>query len=424
MTEIWMLEHDLCRCCHVEGTFQNLALSNSEVEGNTTYVDMLRDCLDINIVPVPGMLCNVTYTICGPCITRLTDVAKFRAQVEACEKKFKDFYNRDAIKIEDELGDIIIKEELPDDYEDDEPDEDNTEPEESVQKKIKKDSKPKKEKSKASKKISRPKKLEDNIKEVENKRKNCPQVDDFVIKPSITDKKYTCKACDIVYKRIFDLRCHIKRTHLKEKFVKCEHCAETFMYHSQRKQHMSEMHIIKKPEIFICANCNRQFKRKNSLAEHMMDVHIEKKCLHCHLKFPRKKYLFHMNEIHGVPMPTCGVCGLRALWKSTLIRHQRIVHLKEKKKVCGVCGKKFGSGSSLSDHMITHEQKRIFKCDICMKDFARKECYKTHCRIHTGERPFKCNICETAFIHRQSLKFHVKRHHGADNTSTSDVKTK
>ncbi|XP_075989341.1 uncharacterized protein LOC142985194 isoform X2 [Anticarsia gemmatalis] len=358
MTEIWMLEHDLCRCCHVEGTFQNLALSNSEVEGNTTYVDMLRDCLDINIVPVPGMLCNVTYTICGPCITRLTDVAKFRAQVEACEKKFKDFYNRDAIKIEDELGDIIIKEELPDDYEDDEPDEDNTEPEESVQKKIKKDSKPKKEKSKASKKISRPKKLEDNIKEVENKRKNVPTTkfclrdDDFTQEGDIL----SCARCDKKYDKKSSLCFHVKTKHYKIPRYSCPYCKKQFMTPAPLTVHKLEAHNV--DERFNCNACKGIFNTKVQLRKHINNFHM----------------------------------------------------LGEKYK-CEFCEYESFSFESMYKHKFKHKTVKDYQCRFCKKAFVRKTTLDLHERIHTGDRRKVCPVCSQAFVQKASLNYHMTKYH-------------
>ncbi|XP_073964375.1 uncharacterized protein, partial [Choristoneura fumiferana] len=238
------------------------------------------------------------------------------------------------------------------------------------------------------------------------------RVDEFVAEvpePSAS-KQYTCKACKICYRRISDLRNHVARTHLMQKFIKCRLCAETFMYHSQRKNHMYTKHSIQEPDKFNCGHCGRQFRRKNTLAEHMMDVHIEKTCQHCELKFSRKRILFHMNESHGVPMPTCGICGLRALKESSLIRHQRNVHLNEKNIVCKVCKRRFFTRSNLRDHMITHNQERVFKCDVCGKTFARKECFRTHYRIHTGERPYRCGLCGAAFVQRAGLRFHAKGH--------------
>lgn len=235
-------------------------------------------------------------------------------------------------------------------------------------------------------------------------------IDDYLV---VTDdpKKYACLACKASYTRISDLRNHITRSHLKEKFIKCQVCTETFMYHSQRKEHMYLHHSVQKPDVFICDYCQRQFKRKNTLAEHVMDVHIEKKCVHCDMKFVRRKIMFHMNEAHGATMPTCGICGLRTLKESALVRHQRNVHLSEKDKQCFVCAKLFYTESNLREHMITHNQVRAFSCDVCGKSFARKECLKTHYRLHTGEKPFTCRICHGTFVQRASLRFHLKNYH-------------
>lgn len=236
-------------------------------------------------------------------------------------------------------------------------------------------------------------------------------IDDYVIETIDNRKKYACIACKVAYRRLSDLRNHITRSHLKEKFIKCPICPETFMYHSQRKQHMYINHSLKRPDAFTCDYCKREFKRKNTLAEHVMDVHIEKKCQKCDMKFARKRILFHMNEAHGVSMPTCGICGLRTLKESALVRHQRNVHLNEKNKKCSVCDKRFYTQSNLQNHMITHNQIRTFKCNVCSKSFARKECFRTHYRLHTGEKPFSCGLCPAAFVQRASLRCHMKSHH-------------
>lgn len=49
-TDYWKLEKDLCRCCHSEGSFKNLADSCCmDVQTEDTYSDMLRQSLDINV---------------------------------------------------------------------------------------------------------------------------------------------------------------------------------------------------------------------------------------------------------------------------------------------------------------------------------------------------------------------------------------
>ncbi|XP_037299024.1 zinc finger and SCAN domain-containing protein 12-like isoform X1 [Manduca sexta] len=457
--DYWKLEEDLCRCCHSEGTFQNLAGAYNFDDEEEIYFNMLRETFDLNITPVSGSLCAATYTICDACITRLRDASSFKRQVIRCEQKFHQMYGGDFIRIAESDCKVEVKVEGPErdtenaeeftqvvdefadsldsahgDYHDDDDGESNTKTlKQDGKKKVKKT--PQKAKTKAKpkkppKKCGRPRKVQEvqhegaaaddkaddsSEKPVTSKLEQLltqgkRQVDDYVTEIAGADKKYVCRACEISYSRIHDLRYHVIRSHLKQKFIKCSLCPETFMYHSQRKLHMYENHLTDKPDQFCCGHCQRQFRRKNTLAEHMMDVHIQKKCKYCDLKFPRKKYLFHMNEEHGVPMPTCGVCGLRALMESALVRHQRNVHLNEKNKKCDICRKRFHTISNLKDHMITHNQDRIFKCDVCEKSFARKECFKAHYRIHTGERPFSCKICKAAFIQRASLRFHMKSH--------------
>ncbi|XP_059056433.1 zinc finger protein OZF-like isoform X2 [Achroia grisella] len=419
----WKLEKDLCRCCHSEGAFKNLSETCPD-DGLEVYSDMLQFALNINMSPVAGVLCFVTYTICEQCIDRLRDAVNFKRQVQQCEDRFRDMYDRDIIKVGD--SNVKLKQESPEldaevadkntdfphmdtDDSDDFPlnyEADNRS-ETDVKKEVISKSKSKKTKPKQTKSKKKTEQTKKN--ESGDAGKKGSDVDAYI---TVTDKhkQYMCKACDISYKRISDLRYHVIRTHLKRKFIKCKLCPDTFMYHSQRKDHMWKYHTHQKPE-YLCGECNRKFRRKNTLAEHMMDVHIEKKCSNCDLKFVRKKLLFHMNEVHDAPIPTCGICGLRTLLQSALVRHQRNVHLNEKDKRCSICEKAFYTQSNLQDHMITHDQNRVFNCGVCAKTFARKECYRAHYRIHTGERPFACNLCNAAFVQRTSLRFHMKSHH-------------
>lgn len=45
----WKIEKDLCRCCHAEGAFDNLAEPRIFLEKEEIYSDMLRECLDIDV---------------------------------------------------------------------------------------------------------------------------------------------------------------------------------------------------------------------------------------------------------------------------------------------------------------------------------------------------------------------------------------
>ncbi|XP_069363841.1 uncharacterized protein [Maniola hyperantus] len=136
-TKTWKIEKDLCRCCHGEGAFNNLAEPRTFLDKVEVYSDMLRECLDIDIPPVPGELCAITYTICNACIARLRDACNFKKQVQDCEQRFMTLYYKNAIqglkpatKVKEEIevsiehaqsdtdADIVLKKEDEDDDDD------------------------------------------------------------------------------------------------------------------------------------------------------------------------------------------------------------------------------------------------------------------------------------------------------------------
>lgn len=45
----WQLEKDLCRCCHSEGSFKNLAEPVRTTGLAEIYADMLNECFDIDV---------------------------------------------------------------------------------------------------------------------------------------------------------------------------------------------------------------------------------------------------------------------------------------------------------------------------------------------------------------------------------------
>ncbi|XP_045530657.1 uncharacterized protein LOC123718230 isoform X11 [Pieris brassicae] len=93
----WLIAKDLCRCCHAEGDFFNLATPNTFKDREEIYSDMLRTCFDIEIDPVPGRLCIPTYSICSKCVVKLREAVIFKEQVLKCEKKFYELLTSSSI---------------------------------------------------------------------------------------------------------------------------------------------------------------------------------------------------------------------------------------------------------------------------------------------------------------------------------------
>ncbi|CAH4034463.1 unnamed protein product [Pieris brassicae] len=95
----WLIAKDLCRCCHAEGDFFNLATPNTFKDREEIYSDMLRTCFDIEIDPVPGRLCIPTYSICSKCVVKLREAVIFKEQVLKCEKKFYELLTSSSIAV-------------------------------------------------------------------------------------------------------------------------------------------------------------------------------------------------------------------------------------------------------------------------------------------------------------------------------------
>lgn len=49
MSATLTLESDLCRCCHSQGGFDNLAVPQSYLEEVEIYSDMIKDCFNVEV---------------------------------------------------------------------------------------------------------------------------------------------------------------------------------------------------------------------------------------------------------------------------------------------------------------------------------------------------------------------------------------
>ena len=52
----WKSEKDLCRCCHNEGSFKNMAEPFKFAAAEEIYADMLKECFDIDVSTIYKLL--------------------------------------------------------------------------------------------------------------------------------------------------------------------------------------------------------------------------------------------------------------------------------------------------------------------------------------------------------------------------------
>ena len=162
--------------------------------------------------------------------------------------------------------------------------------------------------------------------------------------------------CDKIYRRRYDLGCHIKMAHqdesgtcqycakqflsrrgLKEheerhaglnKTFQCDSCCMVFERKSKLEGHVNDKHRHYKPHRCPNVPCNRAYAHRGSLEAHSKECrHGEKpkqfKCDSCTQIFHMRSVLLdHKNAKHSVKSYTCP-CGKSFQWRSNLSRHRK-----------------------------------------------------------------------------------------------------
>ncbi|XP_069363839.1 zinc finger protein 707-like isoform X35 [Maniola hyperantus] len=369
-TKTWKIEKDLCRCCHGEGAFNNLAEPRTFLDKVEVYSDMLRECLDIDIPPVPGELCAITYTICNACIARLRDACNFKKQVQDCEQRFMTLYYKNAIqglkpatKVKEEIevsiehaqsdtdADIVLKKEDEDDDDDNHflgGDDDDGMSDDDLP-------------------IKPPKQSVSTMK-TRPKPKPKPKAPPVVkkLKPPPKPKKAEPKPA-------------------KEKKGKARNIDRSFDEYFMRTED------IDGTDVFACKLCTNTFKKRDFFKQHYRHVHLKMRpkligCYYCKEKVAAHMRAHHLEKFHGVPAPSCGACGKKFSYPFQVLRHQKTYHMGERKFDCHICDKTFASRGNLAQHVIKHSNDRPFKCDLCEETFKWKKHLRRHLLIHSQKR--------------------------------------
>ncbi|XP_029109356.1 uncharacterized protein LOC108937551 [Scleropages formosus] len=96
-------------------------------------------------------------------------------------------------------------------------------------------------------------------------------------------------------------------------------------------------------------------------------------------------------------LPHCGVKNQRS---------------REKRFICGYCGKCFTCPKYLQTHQRVHTGEKPYSCSQCGKRFAQSGYLKKHQNVHTGAKPFGCKQCGKRFADSSNLIRHRSVHTG------------
>ncbi|CAH2093639.1 unnamed protein product [Euphydryas editha] len=145
----------------------------------------------------------------------------------------------------------------------------------------------------------------------------------------------------------------------------------------------------KKQVLYVCSMCDKIFKKKDNYKSH---IATHSAALRRH---------------------TCGLCGERFSYRSTLNKHRAAAHEPRVRPAhaCPQCARTFAAAWMLKNHIERdHERLTPYVCDAkdCGRKFYKKCDLVVHKRYHTGERPFVCEICKHAFPHVSHLKRHER----------------
>ncbi|KPJ14226.1 Zinc finger protein 709 [Papilio machaon] len=452
MSENWELEGDLCRCCHAEGVFINMSKPR-ELNGiMEIYSNMLKACFKVVIDSVPGPLHNVTYKICESCVLRLRDAYDFMKQVQNCENKFKDYYNRNAIKVkvsksdsvvfvkEDEQdslsdsndcvvpikGEEEVEEEFLIDYKNCSLDDENIldlENEDLIKPVTKQ-----KEKRKVTKKVNNDdkdvSKLINKLKKVNNKKeikkvqkdstlddKDGRSAPKFRLRTQDYKKdgdSYICGHCNKRYK-MSSLRAHVKTNHYKIPKYSCQLCNKQFMTLAPFTVHKLEVHNI--DDRFNCKACKGTFNTQVQLRKHIKNFHMlgEKyKCEFCDYEsFSFEGMYKHKYKHKTVKDYHCRFCRKSFLRKTNLNLHERIHTDDEILSLINFTSIRDENG------VIVHN------CNVCKKNYATKGAFTKHYRqIHLKLRKDRrsCHLCDEK-VSKYTKAFHLESKHGITATT-------
>ena len=165
---------------------------------------------------------------------------------------------------------------------------------------------------------------------------------------------YTCKLCQQVFFKAYDLRKH-GLVHCGEEPYPCDKCDKIFLWKSHRTIHYKDAHNERQYG-FQCDVCKVGFTLQSNLKKHSREHSKEK--------------IFH-----------CDICTQRFSTVKILQRHQ-IIHTGEEPYNCEFCGKQFLFLRLLQQHEFTHKEKKPYSCQHCGKLFQKEGDLKRHEYVH------------------------------------------
>lgn len=204
-----------------------------------------------------------------------------------------------------------------------------------------------------------------------------------------------------------------------KKYV-CDVCDSRYITQSHLKRHARSSHQIRTEDMVKCQHesCGMEFSNTTSMKRHYKQRHMKEKmygCNECEEKFYRKSQLRRHSMMHtGVFPYNCPKCGKGSI---NLKQHEHHM-VGHKSYECSTCGEVLKKWSQLMVHRREKHSKK-HQCDVCEKIFSHKSNMDSHMRIHSSNKVvFPCTVsgCDKFYFHAKNLRAHVRAKHDPDRT--------
>ena len=264
-----------------------------------------------------------------------------------------------------------------------------------------------------------------------------------------SEKDIRCATCNLKFTTRKQLDSHNFKSHAD--FLKCPYCHKIMKSHEEG---LFKVHLFHHFQLADhCVQCGKDFFKSGRYKQHLKasGPYHDDQCPHCDKHFKHHKELrLHVEFDHtGGWVHKCGFCKDVFKKEKELRFHIGYVHRgtlklplteeekKPKREVCELCGNSY---LNIKTHIqqfherVDHQvpcphcdaklrTKNVLKkhiewfhildpCPDCGKMFGRAKMRKHRLVWHESERKFKCDICPKSFITNQSLRDHRNVHTG------------
>lgn len=140
------------------------------------------------------------------------------------------------------------------------------------------------------------------------------------------------------------------------------------------------------------------------------------RCLLCpsqtDVVYDTKSISIHLKTDHNERVYVCSICGIDFRKRNPYNEHMDEHLSSDGAYECEICKSAFNDARLFRMHKKTHNSSlKIWPCKMCGKKYSSKNLLDEHMNMHTGERPYKCPHCVKDFASKYTLTAHMKIHY-------------